>query len=66
MIFVFVFTAFCLFLVIKGINKVMSLKKKEEEPKEPPRLCPYCFQEVHKEATRCPHCTSELIIKLDK
>ncbi|MBR5009324.1 MAG: large conductance mechanosensitive channel protein MscL [Clostridia bacterium] len=65
-IFVFVFTAFCLFLVIKGINKVMSLKKKEEEPKEPPRLCPYCFQEVHKEATRCPHCTSELIIKLDK
>ena len=65
-IFVFVFTAFCLFLVIKGINKVMSLKKKEEEPKEPPRLCPYCFQEVHKEATRCPHYTSELIIKLDK
>ena len=65
-IFVFVFTAFCLFLVIKGINKVMSLKKKEEEAKEPPRLCPYCFQEVHKEATRCPHCTSELIIKLDK
>jgi large conductance mechanosensitive channel len=65
-IFVFVFTAFCLFLVIKGINKVMSLKKKEEEPTEPPRLCPYCFQEVHKEATRCPHCTSELIIKLDK
>ena len=65
-IFVFVFTAFCLFLVIKGINKVMSIKKKEEEPKEPPRLCPYCFQEVHKEATRCPHCTSELIIKLDK
>ncbi|MBR6008858.1 MAG: large conductance mechanosensitive channel protein MscL [Clostridia bacterium] len=65
-IFVFVFTAFCLFLVIKGINKVMNLKKKEEAPKEEPRLCPYCFQEVHKEATRCPHCTSELIIKLDQ
>ena len=65
-IFVFVFTALCLFIVVKSINKMMNLKKKEEAPKEPPRLCPYCFQEVHKEATRCPHCTSELIIKLDK
>ena len=29
-------------------------------PAEPPRLCPFCFQEIHKDATRCPHCTSEL------
>ena len=59
-IFTFVFTAICLFIVIKAINKVMNMRKKEEAPAEPPRLCPYCFTEIHKDATRCPHCTSEL------
>ena len=34
--------------------------KPAEAPKEPPRLCPFCKTEIHKEATRCPHCTSEL------
>ena len=65
-IFVFVATAICLFLVVKAINKLTNLKKKEEPapaPKEEPRLCPFCFQEIHKDATRCPHCTSELPTK---
>ena len=54
----FVIIALCIFVVLKGI---MALKKKPEEaPKEEPRLCPFCKMEVHKEATRCPHCTSEL------
>ena len=61
---VFVITALVLFVIVKAINKAMSLKKKEPEaPKEAPRLCPFCFQEIHKDATRCPHCTSELPAK---
>ena len=58
----FLLTALVLFLIIKAVNKAQSLKKKEEEeaPKEEPRLCPYCLQEVDKKATRCPHCTSAL------
>ena len=60
-VIVFIITALILFLIIKAISKAMSLKKKEPEPaKEPPRLCPFCFQEIHKDATRCPHCTSDL------
>ena len=60
-IFVFLATAVALFFVVKGLNKVNNIKKKPEEPKkEEPRLCPFCFQEIHKDATRCPHCTSEL------
>ena len=59
-VFTFIFTALCLFMVIKTLNKITSLRKKEEAPAEKPRLCPFCFQEIHKEATRCPHCTSEL------
>ena len=62
-IFVFVATALCLFFVVKGLNKLTNMKKKDEPapaPKEEPRLCPFCKQEIHKDATRCPHCTSDL------
>ena len=35
--------------------------KKEEEPAAPTtKVCPYCKSEIPIEATRCPHCTSEL------
>ncbi len=54
----FVFIAICIFLFVKLIN---SFKKKEvEKPAEPARLCPYCKTEIAKDATRCPHCTSQL------
>lgn len=63
-VFNFAATALCLFFLVKGINKLTSLKKKEEAPKkEPARTCPFCFGEIHKDATRCPHCTSMLEIK---
>lgn len=33
-----------------------------EEPKEPEtKICPYCLTDVKYHATRCPHCTSELV-----
>ena len=54
----FFLIAICIFFVVKAINK--AKKKPEEKPAEAPRLCPFCFQEIHKDATRCPHCTSEL------
>ena len=56
----FILIALCLFLVVKGLNKMIEARKAPEAPKEPPRLCPFCMQEVDKKATRCPHCTSEL------
>lgn len=62
----FLMVALCIFFVVKGVNsarkKAEELKKKEEEtvPAKAPRLCPYCFSEIHDDATRCPHCTSEL------
>ena len=59
-VFNFAATALCIFFFVKAFNKLTSLHKKEEPKKDPPRLCPYCFSEIHKDATRCPHCTSEL------
>lgn len=57
----FVITAFILFCLLKGINKLMSLGRKKEEAAAPvTKICPYCKSEINMEATRCPHCTSEL------
>ena len=55
----FLIVAFAIFMVIKQVNRLMPAK--EEAPA--PRLCPYCKQEIADDATRCPHCTSELKAK---
>ena len=53
--------AFILFCLIRGINKLMSVGKKKEEPKAPTtKICPYCKSEIPLDAVRCAHCTSEL------
>ena len=57
----FVLTAFVLFVILKAVNAVMSIGKKKEEPAAPTtKTCPYCKSSIAIEATRCPHCTSEL------
>ena len=57
----FLITAFVLFLLLKGINKLVSLGKKKEAPAAPTtKKCPYCLSEIPIAATRCAHCTSEL------
>lgn len=54
----FILIAFVIFLVIKGINKLS--RKKKPEPVITTKECPFCKEQVALEATRCPHCTSEL------
>ena len=59
----FIIMAFAIFLLVKGMNVLASLgrRNKEAEPEAPTtRECPYCFSEITIKATRCPHCTSEL------
>ena len=57
----FLIMAFILFCLVKGINKLMNIGHKEEEPAAPTtKKCPFCKSEIAIEATRCPHCTSEL------
>ena len=57
----FLIMAFILFCLLKAVNKALSLGKKKEEPAAPTtKVCPYCKSEIPIEATRCPHCTSEL------
>ena len=58
----FIITAFVIFLLVKGINKIRSIGKKEEVVEEAPttKVCPFCKSEISIDATRCAHCTSEV------
>ena len=59
----FFIIAIVLFLLIKAVNKAKNavIKPKEEAPAEPTtKVCPFCKSEIAIDATRCPHCTSEL------
>ncbi len=57
----FIITAFVIFLMVKVINKIREVGKKEEAPAAPTtKECPFCKSEISIEATRCPHCTSEI------
>ncbi|HEV3393553.1 MAG TPA: large conductance mechanosensitive channel protein MscL [Chthoniobacterales bacterium] len=53
----FLIVAFCIFLVVKGINKL-----KQPSPKGDPvvKECPACTMSIPIKATRCPHCTTDL------
>lgn len=53
----FLIIAFCIFLVVKGINKL-----KQPSPTTEPVVkdCPACTMSIPIKASRCPHCTTEL------
>ncbi len=53
----FLLIALVLFLMIRAINRL----HKSEEAAPTTKTCPYCKSEVDINATRCPHCTSELM-----
>lgn len=46
-------------------NNFFKNKKKKEEPKPEPttKVCKYCLSEINIKASRCPHCTSDLVDK---
>ena len=59
----FLIMAFVIFCFVKFMNSLNEklVKKPEEAPAAPTtKVCPFCKSEVNIDATRCPHCTSEL------
>ncbi len=56
----FLMTALVIFLLLKFLNSVTARFKKQEEEAPTTKVCPFCKSEIAIEATRCPHCTSEL------
>jgi large conductance mechanosensitive channel len=53
----FLIVAFCIFLVIRALNRM-----KRPAPDAPPvsKDCPACAMTIPVQARRCPHCTTEL------
>lgn len=57
----FLITAFVIFCLVKGINSINDKFSKKPEPAAPTtKKCPFCKSEIAIDATRCPHCTSQL------
>jgi large conductance mechanosensitive channel len=53
----FIIVAFCIFLVVKAMNR---LKRPSPAGAPVSKECPACAMTIPIKATRCPHCTSEL------
>ena len=56
----FIIIAFAVFLIIKAINR---MKREKEAPaaEGTTKECPFCFITSPIQASRCPHCTSQLM-----
>ena len=54
-IITFLIISLAMFAIVKAFNRKNN-EVEEEESKD----CPYCKSSIPVEATRCPHCTSEL------
>jgi len=58
----FLIIAFCIFLVIRQVNKFTA--KKEEAPVTT-KECPACLSSIPLKATRCPACTTHLEVQAE-
>ncbi len=59
----FLLIALVIFCIIKVMNTAkdkMTKKPEEEAPAPTTKKCPYCMTEIDIQASRCPHCTSQL------
>lgn len=61
----FIIVAFAVFILIKAINTLQAKMLKAEadaaaNAAPTTKKCPFCCEDVAIEATKCPHCTSNL------
>ncbi len=57
----FILMALVIFFLVKTMNNISNRFAKEEaEAPATTKICPRCKSEINIEATRCPHCTSDL------
>lgn len=54
----FLIVAWILFLIVRAINRIQ--RPAAEDPAPATKECPYCLSSIPAQASRCPHCTSEL------
>jgi len=57
--------ALVVFFLVRGASRLMP-KAKEAPPAPSIKDCPFCLSAVPLQATRCPHCTSQLAAGAEK
>lgn len=55
----FLIVAFVIFFMVRWLDRFKP--KAAEAPAPETKECPYCLSQVPLKASRCPHCTSELV-----
>ena len=61
----FLIMALIIFCLVKGLNKLASIGKKEETKEPTEKNCPFCQSKISIKATRCPYCTSALEVDME-
>ncbi len=61
----FLVVALVIFFLIRGINRLRERQAEEPKVTVTTRPCPFCFSEISRKATRCPHCTSKVELYVD-
>lgn len=56
----FIIMAFVIFMMVKAMNSLTSIGKKEVKEAPTTKECPFCKSTIHIEAKKCPNCTSDL------
>ncbi len=69
----FLIMAVIIFAIVKCVNeltaaasKLAKKKEEEEEPAPTTKICPFCKSEIDINATKCPHCTSDIPLEEDE
>ncbi len=56
----FIIIAFTVFLLVKMINKLRAIAKKNAEALQTTKTCPHCYSIINVKATKCPYCTADI------
>jgi large conductance mechanosensitive channel len=54
----FLIVAFAIFLLVRQVNRLLPKPAPAAAPAV--KECKFCFSSIPRQATRCPHCTSDL------
>jgi len=56
----FIIMAFVVFMIVRVMNKLLTIGNDKQKAPLTTKKCDYCFSEINIKATRCPACTSLL------
>ena len=56
----FIIMAFVVFMIVRIMNKILTIGHEKQKAPITKKKCNYCFSEIDINATRCPACTSLL------